>query len=193
MTLARKNYTHLVLCDYVMPSRGRFAQPPTPPADLPYARAMSVTPSRAARVLALAALLSLVTIGPASALDVGRFEKQVVAATNEYRAAQGKKAVKLQRCVDRWANGQAAWMARNKKLEHRAGRLGKVMRSCRLNGAAENIAWNYSSGSSTVRAWAASPGHAVNMRGGAYRYIGVGVARASNGEIYVSQVFGSPR
>ncbi|KAA1376070.1 CAP domain-containing protein [Aeromicrobium fastidiosum] len=154
---------------------------------------MSLAPSRVARALALAALLSLVTIGPASALDAGRFEKQVVASTNDYRAAQGKKAVKLQRCVDRWANGQAAWMARTKKFEHRAGRLGKVMRSCRLNGAAENIAWNYSSGSKTVRAWAASPGHATNMRGGAYRYIGVGVARASNGEIYVAQVFGDPR
>lgn len=154
---------------------------------------MSLAPSRAARSLALAALLSMVSIGPASALDAGGFEKQVVTATNEYRATHGKKAVKLQRCVDRWANGQAAWMASNKKLEHRAGRLSKVMRSCRLNGAAENIAWNYSSGTKTVRAWAASPGHAVNMRGGAYRYIGVGVARASNGEIYVAQVFGDPR
>ena len=173
--------------------RGQFTQPPAGPPDLPYARDMSLAPSRTARAFALAALLSLVTIGPASALDAGRFEKQVVTATNEYRAAQGKKAVKLQRCVDRWANGQAAWMASNKKLEHRAGRLSKVMRSCRLNGAAENIAWNYSSGTKTVRAWAASPGHAVNMRGGAYRYIGVGVARASNGEIYVAQVFGDPR
>ena len=193
MTLVHKNYTNLVLCDYSVLPTHQFAEPPATTTDLTYARAMSITPSRAARVLALAALLSLVTIGPASALDAGTFEKQVVTATNEYRAAQGKKAVKLQRCVDRWANGQAAWMARTKKLEHRAGRLNKIMRSCRLNGAAENIAWNYPSGSKVVRAWAASPGHAVNMRGGKYRYIGVGVARASNGEIYVAQVFGDPR
>lgn len=154
---------------------------------------MALTPSRVARALVLATLLSLVTVAPASALRASSFERQVVTATNEYRAAQGKRAVKLQRCVDRWANGQAAWMARTKKLEHRPGRLGKVMRSCRLNGAAENIAWNYRSGTTAVSAWAQSPGHAVNMRGGAYRYVGVGVARASNGEVYVAQVFGDPR
>lgn len=152
---------------------------------------MSRIPRTLARAVALAALLSIVAIAPASAVSSRTYEKQVIASTNAFRAGEGLKAVKLQKCIDRFANGQAAWMAQHKKLEHRPGRLGKIMRSCKLTAASENIAWNYGNGRQAVKAWAASPGHATNMRAPKMRYIGVGVARASNGEIYVSQVFGT--
>jgi len=152
---------------------------------------MSFTPTAAVRLLALVAVLTVISIAPASAVSTSTYEKQVVQATNSYRAAQGKVAVKLQKCVDRWANGQATWMAKHKSLAHRNGRLLKIMKDCHLTGASENIAWNYSTGRKAVAAWAASPGHATNMRASSMRYIGVGVARASNGEVYVAQVFGT--
>lgn len=154
---------------------------------------MPISPTAAARVLALLAVFTFVAIAPASAVSSRTYEKQVIAATNAYRVEQGSVAVKLQKCLDRWANGQAAWMAKRKKLEHRNGRLMKIIKDCRLTGASENIAWNYSSGNAVVAAWSASPGHAMNMRASKMRYIGVGVARASNGEVYVAQVFGTRR
>jgi uncharacterized protein YkwD len=149
--------------------------------------------SVAARVAACAAMLTLLSISPASAFSAKSYEQQVVSSTNTYRAEAGKSRVKLQSCVDRWANGQATWMAERKTLQHRDGRLRKILRSCRLTGVSENIAWNFSSGREVVGAWANSPAHAKNMRAANMRYIGVGVARASNGDIYVSQVFGTRR
>jgi uncharacterized protein YkwD len=145
----------------------------------------------APRVAACAALLTLVSIAPASAVSSASYEKQVVSSTNAYRADHGSVRVKPQSCVDRWAEGQATWMADRSTLQHREGRLRKILRSCKLTGVSENIAWNFSSGREVVAAWAKSPGHAKNMRAPKMRYIGVGVARADNGDIYVSQVFGT--
>jgi uncharacterized protein YkwD len=91
------------------------------------------------------------------------------------------------------SGSRAKWMAERATLAHREGRLRKILRSCKLTGVSENIAWNYSTGREAVAAWADSPGHAKNMRASEMRYIGVGVARASDGDIYVSQVFGTRR
>ncbi len=146
-----------------------------------------------ARVAALVALLSLVAVAPASAVSATTYEKQVVSATNAFRSNEGLRAVKTQKCLDRFANGQARWMADHDTLAHRKGRLDKMMRSCRLGAASENIAWNYSTGRKAVAAWAKSPGHSANMRAPRMRWIGVGVARSDDGEIYVAQVFGRRR
>ena len=146
-----------------------------------------------ARVAALAALLTVVAVAPASAVSARTYEKQVVSATNAFRDREGLKAVKTQKCLDRFANGQARWMADRDRLAHREGRLATMMRSCKLGAASENIAWNYPTGRKAVAAWATSPGHAANMRAPRMRYIGVGVARSDDGEIYVAQVFGRRR
>jgi uncharacterized protein YkwD len=145
----------------------------------------------AARVAACAALLTLVSIAPASAVSAKSYEKQVVASTNAYRAEAGRSSVKMQKCIDRWANSQASWMAGRSSLQHRDGQLRKILRSCKLTGVSENIAWNFSTGREVVAAWANSPSHAKNMSAAKMRYIGVGVARSSNGDIYVSQIFGT--
>ncbi|MET0931198.1 MAG: CAP domain-containing protein [Aeromicrobium sp.] len=150
-----------------------------------------MTPTTVLRVLALTAVLTLLSIAPASAVSSSSYEKQVVKATNAYRASLGKVAVKQQKCVDRWAESQARWMAKHGVLEHRDGRLRTIMKDCRLTGASENIAWNFSSGNKTVAAWKKSSGHARNMRAGTMRYIGVGAVEDSNGEWWVAQVFGT--
>jgi len=152
---------------------------------------MTMSMRALARVLALAALLTLAAMAPASAISAKTFEKQVIAATNAYRANHGAAAVKLQTCVDTWANGQAKWMAQHKKLQHRDGRLSKIIKDCKLMRASENIGWNFSSGNKVVKAWSGSKSHADNMRAPKMRYIGVGVSRARNGDVYVAQVFGA--
>lgn len=152
---------------------------------------MTPTPSALLRVLALVALLTLVSIAPASAVSSSGYEKQVTKATNAYRASQHKVAVKHQACVDRWAEGQAKWMAEHGTLEHRDGRLRKIIKDCKLTGASENIAWNFSSGTKTVAAWKKSSSHAKNMRAGKMCYIGVGAVKDSSGDWWVAQVFGT--
>jgi uncharacterized protein YkwD len=147
--------------------------------------------STAARVLALVALLTLVGIAPAQAVTASTYESQVVKATNAYRDQKGKVAVKHQSCVDRWAESQARWMAKNQVMKHRDGRLRTIMKDCKLTGASENIAWNFSSGNKTVAAWKRSSGHAKNMRASKMRYIGVGAVKDSKGEWWVAQVFGT--
>jgi uncharacterized protein YkwD len=150
-----------------------------------------MTPTSLARLLALVALLTLVGIAPASAVSSSGYEKQVVKATNSYRAGLDKVAVKHQSCVDRWAESQARWMADHQVLKHRDGRLQKIMKACKLTGASENIAWNFSSGNKAVAAWKKSSGHARNMRAGKMRYIGVGAVKDSDGQWWVAQVFGT--
>jgi uncharacterized protein YkwD len=144
-----------------------------------------------AQVLALVSVLTFAAMVPASAVSVRTYEKQVVDSTNAYRAEHGRSSVRLQSCVDRWANGQARWMAQHQKLQHRKGRLMKVVKDCKLTAASENIAWNYSSGTTAVAAWSRSPGHAANMKAAKNQYIGVGVARSKNGQWYVAQLFGT--
>jgi uncharacterized protein YkwD len=143
------------------------------------------------RFLALVALLTLVGIAPASAVSSSSYEKQVVKATNAYRTGLDRVAVKHQSCVDRWAESQARWMAQHQVLKHRDGRMVQILKACKLTGVSENIAWNYPSGTKTVRAWTRSPGHAKNLRASAMRYIGVGAVKDDDGQWWVAQVFGT--
>lgn len=144
-----------------------------------------------ARLLTLVGLITVLGISPAAAVSSSTYEKQVVKATNKYRADRGKVAVKHQACVDRWAESQARWMADRGELAHRNGRLGKIMKACKLTGASENIAWNFRSGNKVVSAWKKSPGHAKNLRASKMRYIGVGAVKDSDGQWWVAQVFGT--
>lgn len=57
-------------------------------------------------------------------------------------------------------------------------------------GWAENIALGYPNARAVVQAWMESPGHRANIVNCKMRSIGVGVARAGNGQLYWTQVFG---
>ena len=150
-----------------------------------------MTSSALPRVLALVALLTLVGIAPASAVSSSSYEKQVVKATNSYRSDVGAAQVKHQRCVDRYAESQARWMADHQVLKHRTGRMTTILKACKLTRVSENIAWNYPSGTKAVRAWTKSPGHEKNLRARPMRYIGVGAVKDRDGQWWVAQVFGT--
>lgn len=154
---------------------------------------MSPLPKTLARLLTLMGLVTVLGMSPAAALTASTYEKQVHQATNTYRTDRGKVAVKHQSCVDRWAESQARWMADRGVLNHRTGRLGKIMKDCRLTRASENIAWNYRSGNQAVSAWKKSSGHAKNMRAAKMRYMGVGAVKDRHGQWWVAQVFGARR
>lgn len=142
------------------------------------------------RLLALVALLTFAAVAPASAVTPGSYESQVIDRTNHFRSDHDKARVKAQRCVDRWAEGQARWMAEHKKLQHRDGRLRKVLKDCNLTGASENLAYGYSTSSKTTSAWMGSAGHRKNILTGKMRYVGVGAVK-KDGVWWVAQIFGT--
>lgn len=59
------------------------------------------------------------------------------------------------------------------------------------NGGAENLAWNYSSdpGQQSLAQWLTSAGHKSSLESDFYDVTGVGVAKASDGRYYVTQIF----
>jgi uncharacterized protein YkwD len=61
-----------------------------------------------------------------------------------------------------------------------------------IDSLAENVAMNYGSknpATTAMNGWKKSPGHNKNMLGN-YTQIGVGVARNSQGKVYLTQLFG---
>lgn len=152
---------------------------------------MRIFSGTVARVLALVAVLTLAGIAPAAAVSSKTYEKQVISATNEFRKSHHLKSVKSQSCVDRWAEDQAQWMASTGTFAHREGRMRQILRDCKLTMVSENIALNFRSGTKAVTGWKNSAGHRKNMMASKMRYIGVGAVKGSDGQWYVSQVFGS--
>ena len=142
------------------------------------------------RILALAAVLLAAAIAPAAAVTSATYEKQVITRTNTHRANHDRVAVRAQTCADRWAEGQARWMAKHKTLKHRSGRLRQIIEDCDFAGVSENIAYGYASGNRTVDAWMTSSGHRANILATSMRYIGVGAVKDGHGVWWVSQVFG---
>ena len=61
------------------------------------------------------------------------------------------------------------------------------------SGAAENIAAGQRDAASVMSSWMNSSGHKANILNCGYQDIGVGVAAATDGKLYWTQDFGSPR
>ena len=148
---------------------------------------------RFARASLVAAIMWSMTLAPAAAVSESTYEKQVVDRTNTHRVKNDKVKVKAHSCVDRWAEGQARWMAKTGKFRHQSGRLKKILKDCKLTGVSENIAYGFSSGNKTVNAWMKSSGHRKNILAGKMRYIGAGAVKDSDGVWWSAQVFGTKK
>src|SRR3954452_2894900 len=77
-----------------------------------------------------------------------RYARQVVAATNANRAANGVASLKLDDCLKHAAVRQAKAMARREQIFHQD--LGPVLRGCELDATGENVASGYRSGTAAV-------------------------------------------
>lgn len=141
--------------------------------------------------LAAALLVLSATVSPAAAISTSGYEKQIITRTNHHRDKADKVKVKSHSCVDRWAERQAAWMAKNGKLQHQ--NLSKVLKSCKLTGVSENIAYGYSTGNRVVNAWMKSSGHKKNILASKMRYIGAAAVKDSDGRWWAVEVFGTKK
>jgi hypothetical protein len=119
----------------------------------------------------------------------GRYEADVVSATNAERTSRGLRALSTQACVDRYAEQQAARMAAERRMYHQD--LGPILSACNLRAVGENVAYGYPSGQAVTAAWMGSTGHRRNILNSGYRLLGVGAAQSSDGRWYAAQVFGA--
>lgn len=126
-----------------------------------------------------------------NAAFANQVEASIIKYTNLQRRAYKKRAARSNACVDRYAEGWGAHLARTNRFYHRSWR--QVLRGCHRTYASENIA-KYSTTLRSpdavarvmVRMWMRSPGHRRNLLHRKVRLIGVGVQRTSNGRYWVA-------
>ncbi|MCW2829888.1 MAG: hypothetical protein JWP31_580 [Aeromicrobium sp.] len=144
--------------------------------------------------LAAAIVIAVTTLSPTSAsasTSSTTYETAVQDRTNVKRVANGRVRVAPHSCLDRWAEGQARWMADRHLMQHRSGRMEKILADCNMSSASENIAFGFLTGNLVVTAWMNSLSHRTNLLRRSSRYIGVGAVQDSRGVWYVAQVFGA--
>jgi uncharacterized protein YkwD len=142
----------------------------------------------AAGLLGATALVAIPLTQIAQASASGTYENSVYANTNVQRAKYDRVKLNGARCLDTFAERQAAKMAKEQRMYHQ--QLGPILETCRLSMVGENVAYGYASGKAAVSAWMGSPGHKANILNKNYRLIAVGAAQDEDGRWYVAQVFG---
>lgn len=143
----------------------------------------------------LLALLATVLVAPQSATAATpewAYETEVLKYTNLERTNRSIRAVDLNKCVDHYAELQAARMASRHRIYHQS--MSTVMSGCKLRMVGENVASGYTTGRRVVQSgWMKSSGHKANILNKGFRLMGVGAVRDSRGVWYVAQVFGTYR
>lgn len=134
-------------------------------------------------------LLPLAGAAPAQASAADTYERQVVRATNAMRVDRGRRALRRQSCLARFANSHARRMASQRRLFHQD--LRPVLRRCQMRHAAENVAFGYRTGRTTVTAgWMHSDTHRRNLLTRSHGRTAVGAARDSRGRWWTAQLLG---
>jgi uncharacterized protein YkwD len=122
-------------------------------------------------LLALLASIALVTVSPASAGPPTRFERALLAAINQARAAHGVQGVRFAQPLQTRSHRYAVRLIRTDRFAH-AGNLPAYTN--------ENLAWGTArimGPRRIVRMWLLSPGHRANLLWRGARRAGIGVAR----------------
>ena len=126
-------------------------------------------------------------------------EAAIVASVNRRRRESGLAPLAAEPRLTRAARLHTANMAARRELSHTiSGTTTSTLQSrladvgYRYSRIAENIAYGAISVDEVMGGWMRSPGHRTNIMNPVYTETGVGIARASNGDLYYCQVFGRP-
>ncbi len=121
--------------------------------------------------------------------DAAIYQHAAVSVTNAVRVRSGRDVLRPDRCLQRFADRQAARMRDARALSHQ--NLRSVMRRCGLTSAGENVAYGFGTGAAVVReGWMRSRSHRANLLYRTYDLVAVGAVRGSDGIWYVAQVLG---
>ncbi|GGK25741.1 hypothetical protein GCM10010124_17880 [Pilimelia terevasa] len=134
------------------------------------------------------------SVAAARAARAATYSAEAMRYTNAYRVRSGCRAVRPLASLNIAARRHSADMAAYRYFNHVSPRTGTFVQRARRAGyqyaMSENIAFGYGNGRSVFVGWANSAGHRANMLNCAARSVGVGMAYASNGTPYWTQVFG---
>lgn len=125
-------------------------------------------------------------------------ETRIFELTNEERKKVGASALILNPALSRIARAHSANMARQGKLEHKLDDKSVDDRlregGYRYLEAGENLAWGEKGAAlpDIMKDWMESKGHRANIVDKDFTEIGIGYAEGKKGEMYFTQVFGTP-
>jgi uncharacterized protein YkwD len=103
--------------------------------------------------------------------------------TNKVTSERFLKILAFQHSLDMSTSGDASHYGWDERVEKIKNHFGNVS-------AAEIIAYNFSTPSSTLNAWLKSPGHKAILDDGKYNYVGIGLYKKEQEEkMYVTVIF----
>lgn len=129
--------------------------------------------------------------------DVKAIESEVARLVNVERAKAGLPALTINWEVSRVARYKSQDMINKNYFSHQSPTYGSPFQmmenfGIRFTAAGENIAYGQRTPQEVMNAWMNSSGHRANILSSSYTQIGVGVAKASNGTLYWTQMFIRP-
>lgn len=140
--------------------------------------------ARALVVVLFAPLTVVAASLPAAASASG----DIISYTNSARANHGLARYSVSSDLSRLAQEHANWMAAHQSLQHTSNLSSKV---CCWRSVGENVGYG-STAREVFNAFMGSSSHRANILSSRFTQIGVGVARSSNGYLYVDQIFRQP-
>ncbi len=131
-------------------------------------------------------------------LQMSSQEQKTLELTNQAREKEKLRPLKPNPRLFQAARNHSANMARQGKMEHVLDGKTPVQRveatGYRWRRAGENIAYGLNTPIEGIfKSWMESQHHRENILRPEFREIGIGVASNSRGEVYYTQVFGTPR
>ncbi|AFY35775.1 CAP domain-containing protein [Calothrix sp. PCC 7507] len=129
--------------------------------------------------------------GSQSSADTASIEASVFQQINQYRASINLPALTRNSAADNQAKIHSQNMASGKVGFGHSGASQRFKATgISYKSAAENVAYNSGSDPATraVQGWLKSPGHLANIKGN-FSLTGIGVAKSSDGKVYLTQLF----
>jgi uncharacterized protein YkwD len=177
-----------------VPSPTAEATPTRPPSPKPTVR--KTTPAPKKTTASPTRKRSTTSGGTVSTSGAGGTEQaKVVAETNRQRAMNGCGPVTVNAKLTRAAQLHSEDQAEHNTMSHDGSDGSTPWDRSRAagydNAIGENVAMGYRDAASVMDGWMNSPGHRANILNCDAKAIGVGLAKASNGSPYWTQLFGS--
>ena len=107
------------------------------------------------------------------------YQARVIQQINVVRWRYGRGGLRSTYCPTWYAARWAGYLARTGAFYHQS--LYPILRACRANVAAENLARGFPNGDRVVAAWMASPGHRANILDRRLTRIGVAAVYGRGG------------
>lgn len=144
---------------------------------------------RRAVMLCVIMLLTIPKIWAQASND--ELRNEVLKLVNEHRAEMNLPALQMKDDISKAATIHSGNMASHKiPLSHEGfdERVGGLMKKYGAHGGAENVVDGAKTAQKALDLWLHSPGHRKNIEGN-FNLTGIGIATASDGTIYITQIF----